>query len=1450
MARIVPKLNLNKTPQSVDNYSLIFAKNVKLLKDNTIGRDSGIEDITFPKELNGYTLVGQIPYNTKIYLFFHNTNENKSCIYEYNEQTNEFIKCKTGWHYSGGIIEGLVTVNLRTDVLLTINEYFEDYDDSKPLIPIKTINLNESSDNDNESIYSNAPTIPILNFISIGTYNNIIPNGTYQFFVRYEIHKNHYTSWFPCSSELFTANIYHSDTAQGTVRYMDPSLNTNQSFVFSVEKLDKAFDTVYKTFQVGYIIAHDAVVKAKTWKHFPMNTNHIYFDYDAEYTKDIDIQELLRPVLNLYNVKNLTSFKNKLYVSNYIESDYNKKDIVNLVKNWNVDYYTKYMKNIGTYLYKSLSANNEKITYENANEEEKEEDIITSFGSYNEILDILNNRNNLLDKFNNYIEETNTYYTTDSLGEENETYITEPGSIKPMFVAYEDVVSTDFKGNGDDDSNRLSIEWWFNRMYQNKAVDNSSNWCYCLNTIAILRKEDDNPTTIDDTDPLNRYGFNEELWYDGNINIYEDQTSGRNYVRSAIASDIDGFLAEGNDIGKPVFSFNDENYTSHSYSVHRFREFYTRFRLCNNSDTNSSPGVVYVDQSGYVAANGNKYTPPNDGKHYYMFNVQQQMLYRDYYYHLVADDITKGSDFERTNVKTLIPFQSYNFYIHFVKNTGEITNGYLISEYTQEYITDCQNHVQLIPKFTYDNTKNEYSTYKETLKALGYSYYFFSIAKTSKTVAELINAYSVETDDSTEGDPNYRTIFDCIDIDTLQLPLVSSIPIYGLQDNNNGEVNINNLLNYTGTYVDSGQVEKNFTRLFGASGKVLLPEIDVDDRTNIKQWFIVLNTKANTDILELIKCTKYFKIDDGVNVDTIEISDDDANLQDYICTVSKKVDNELDKFISSTDYFNKNVVLIENGDVDGYTVTLDDINEFIPYVHTETQLIYSNFNLNFLSLTNEIKLLIRKYETYKKATNGEYEYDSGGQKVVEKTGRQLIASFDSLTLSDLYTFPAMYKDYTRRYYSTYSVDNIISYNNTIRSSALEGDENKTYVYTFLAEDTYNLPPDKGRIVNLISSGDAVLVHTQDSIFKFTGKVALTSADTMVQTTESDIFDTGIQEVVGSKYGFAGLRNKYHSLLCQFGYIFWDADVNVIYAYTGEGQMSPISDPINKILNFKEIVDIKFCEDYYNDRFFIHITYNDNDKLLLSYNIKAKSFVSLHDFTFTKTFNTKINTYFIYENLLYRLSNKEIDYNALYYASKTYPANYEIDQNTKDKIPCSIIDIIYNDSYELIKTLDSISWICSEIASLHDTSNDTNNFFLAEEKLDRTYPGTTLRIYTDSCASEIIDILQASNAYDLYKQKIGNTNKYEEVDALAKDKLHTPTPVISESYKLPRYNLGKWSFNYFRNILNTDGIHSTGISDNSSLLYGKYFVFRFVFSNNINFKFENLSINISNNYGNN
>ena len=45
MSKIVAKLNLNKTPQLVDNNSLVMAKNIRLLKDGTIGPDTSLKEI-------------------------------------------------------------------------------------------------------------------------------------------------------------------------------------------------------------------------------------------------------------------------------------------------------------------------------------------------------------------------------------------------------------------------------------------------------------------------------------------------------------------------------------------------------------------------------------------------------------------------------------------------------------------------------------------------------------------------------------------------------------------------------------------------------------------------------------------------------------------------------------------------------------------------------------------------------------------------------------------------------------------------------------------------------------------------------------------------------------------------------------------------------------------------------------------------------------------------------------------------------------------------------------------------------------------------------------------------------------------------------------------------------------------------------------------------------------
>ena len=129
-------------------------------------------------------------------------------------------------------------------------------------------------------------------------------------------------------------------------------------------------------------------------------------------------------------------------------------------------------------------------------------------------------------------------------------------------------------------------------------------------------------------------------------------------------------------------------------------------------------------------------------------------------------------------------------------------------------------------------------------------------------------------------------------------------------------------------------------------------------------------------------------------------------------------------------------------------------------------------------------------------------------------------------MSDIYDLPSMYKSYVRKTYSTYTQNEIIRFDNTVRSSILYGDENKINVLTFDANDYYNIPTNRGIIVNMVSIGDAILVHTKDSMFKFSGSNTIQSSDGEIQTPESKPFDTGVSEIFGSDFGFAGLQHKH------------------------------------------------------------------------------------------------------------------------------------------------------------------------------------------------------------------------------------------------------------------------------------------------------------------------------------
>ena len=369
MANIIPKLNLNKTPNLVENNSLVFAKNIRLDVDGTIHRDYGILPLSFKKDTESdylidyenllnriikdidtsifndiktdlenlinpnianraYKIVGIIPDSNNFYIFFYgkykenDTFKYINAIIKFNEIEDKFSICNCAWKWSGGTITGNVINNLAGDTILNIGE-----SNTNNLTPFKSINLNKSSIHDDESIYTQTPKIPITNLLYVDDLAYTIPNGVYQFFVRYEIRKDFYTNWFPASTELFVGNNNSIDTSFGTLMFANTHRDSDNSFVLRVEHLLEDNKKNYKSFQIGFILSHDDTNYARAWKHFDLNTDIINFDYNAEDSIEIEITDLLNITYGLYDVSNITSFKNRLYISNYTESNFNDESL-------------------------------------------------------------------------------------------------------------------------------------------------------------------------------------------------------------------------------------------------------------------------------------------------------------------------------------------------------------------------------------------------------------------------------------------------------------------------------------------------------------------------------------------------------------------------------------------------------------------------------------------------------------------------------------------------------------------------------------------------------------------------------------------------------------------------------------------------------------------------------------------------------------------------------------------------------------------------------------------------------------------------------------------------------------------------------------------------------------------------------------------------------------------
>lgn len=328
------KLNLDKELEYFLDGGMSFAQNVVVSQDGlTIQNEPAIVNFLAKQEFN---LVGFVACNEEFVLFSSDNNVVRV------KKDSSWVPCDTNWRHQGGEVFGTFTYNVNNELIIAISER-----NSKTDCPLKVINLDRDkfADDVNESVYTLTPDIPKSNIIDFKyVLGNKIRKGKYNFFIKYYINSDYETGWYPIGFPVFAYDNNIADTPKTTDLesiqaykspesgtpcktysvayedfYNDDVEYTNNNIQLELDINDKLFYTHYA---IGCIINYDSGTEAKQTSKYAINTKYVVVN-DSFTTVSID--ELTIGTFNIYNVKTMCNYKDRLYLANYKEENRNTK---------------------------------------------------------------------------------------------------------------------------------------------------------------------------------------------------------------------------------------------------------------------------------------------------------------------------------------------------------------------------------------------------------------------------------------------------------------------------------------------------------------------------------------------------------------------------------------------------------------------------------------------------------------------------------------------------------------------------------------------------------------------------------------------------------------------------------------------------------------------------------------------------------------------------------------------------------------------------------------------------------------------------------------------------------------------------------------------------------------------------------------------------------------------
>ena len=358
---IVPKLDLNRNPKEVKCGSLIAAKNIMTddsgsyftneygfgVSFETNASDEGSDTFNHPSEY----IVGVIPCNKEIVIFTYSAYETKARIYR-KPDNGKAYEVSTNWEYHGGKITGTYTYNYKGELIIVVAESDAvDLNNNNIQVPLKTWNLDVGSTGLEHGVEENIPSIIADYKITNGSLNC----GVYTFFIRYQIDDYNYTKWFQITDDIIIINDegkdapihnflnsksalthYNVDELGNPTTEFEPFLingndKSNKGVYFTLD-IDKNYK--FTKYQIGYIVKHNDAVDARIFNTYSIDITNLVFNTNT-YIEEESVDEMLREPVELFDVKNVINYNNRIYISNYKENL--NEDLTGNTKNVHVD---------------------------------------------------------------------------------------------------------------------------------------------------------------------------------------------------------------------------------------------------------------------------------------------------------------------------------------------------------------------------------------------------------------------------------------------------------------------------------------------------------------------------------------------------------------------------------------------------------------------------------------------------------------------------------------------------------------------------------------------------------------------------------------------------------------------------------------------------------------------------------------------------------------------------------------------------------------------------------------------------------------------------------------------------------------------------------------------------------------------------------------------------------